>query len=155
MGPVICKEEWKHKLKELLQAGNLNIKNINLSKLVLNWLALEYITSNLTYTHTSLFYDNTLVVGYAIKIKPGSSLAAGLILRFLGMRVHSTQVSHLTPISIAGEENDMTDIISSAFQKGNYFLLTITSLHILKITSPSHRGTPRPNPPFLPSGRNK
>ena len=49
----------------------------------------------------------------------------------------------------------MADIISSSFQKGELFSAKKTSLHILKVTPPSHRDTPGPNSPFLPSWINK
>ena len=41
------------------------------------------------------------------------------------------------------------------FKKQNSSLLTITSLHIFKIISHTHRGTFGPNSPFIPNGCNK
>ena len=51
----------------------------------------------------------------------GYFLASGHTLRFLDMHIHSTKVSHLTPVSIAGEENDIADFVSRAFQKSKFF----------------------------------
>ena len=86
--------------------------------LVLNWLALELLTYKLSNTHAALFCNNNLAVGWALKIRLGSSLAVGRLLRFLGMHIHATQASHFTPIIIAGKDNDTADIVSCAFQRG-------------------------------------
>ena len=94
---------------------------LDLSGLVLNCQALECLTSNLSNTHASLFCDNTSAVGWTFKLISGSSLAAGHLLRFLGMRIHAAQASHLAPISVAGEDNDMVDFVSRAFQKVKFF----------------------------------
>ena len=37
------------------------------------------------------------------------------------MHIHSSKVSHITPVSIAGEENDIADFVSRAFQKIKFF----------------------------------
>ena len=84
-------------------------------------MEIERLASNLSNTHASLFYDNTSAVGWTFKLRSGSSLAAGRILRFLGMRIHATQYSHRTPISIEGEDNYMADAVSRTFQKGKLF----------------------------------
>ena len=94
-------------------------------------------------------------MGWTIKLRSGYSLASERLLRFLGMHIHATQDSHLTHIIISGEDNDMEDVVSRAFQKGKFFAAKKISLHILKLTPPSHRGNPGPNSPFLPSGHYK
>ena len=88
IGPIIWQEEFPQKVKELFKEGTLNINNINLSGLVLNWLALECLTSNLANTCGALFYDNTSVVGWKIKLRLGSYLEVGRLLHFLGMQIH-------------------------------------------------------------------
>ena len=125
-----------------------------MSGLVRNWLALECLTSNLANTHTYLFCDNTSALGRTINLISVSSVVAGHILRFLGMHIHSTQASHIAPIRIAREDNDMTDVISRAFQKGGLFAAKKISLQIFKSISPSPRGTLRPSSPFLKIVRN-
>ena len=114
-------KEWKEKLKDLFNEVTLTINNLDLAGLVLNWLALECLTSNLSNIHTSLFCDNTSAVGGAFNLRSGSSLAVGRILHFLGMHIHAKQASHLTLISISSEDNDMADVVSRAFQKGKFF----------------------------------
>ena len=121
IGPIMWKEEWPQKINDLLNEGTLTIKDLKLTGLVLNWLALECLTSKLSNTHAALFCDNNLAVGWAFKLISGSSLASIRLLRFLGMHIHATQASHLTPIIIAGKENDMADVVSRDFQKGKFF----------------------------------
>ena len=74
--------------KGIIQGRYPYYKNINLSGLVLNCLELECLTSNLENTYGALFYDNTSVVWWKIKIRLGSSLEAGSLLHFLGMHIH-------------------------------------------------------------------
>ena len=59
--------------------------------MVLNWLALEGLTSNLSNNHAALFCDNISAVGWTIKLRSGYSLATRHLLSFLGMRIHATQ----------------------------------------------------------------
>ena len=89
IGSIIWQLEYPQTVKEIFMSSTLAIKIIDLSGMVLNWLALECITSNLAHTHASL-----LISGY--------SLSAGHLLRLLSMGIHATKLSHLTPIGIAG-----------------------------------------------------
>ena len=75
----------------------------------------------LTHTHADLFYGNTSTVGCTTKLLLGSSIVGGCLLRFLGMRIHATQVPNITPISISVEHNCMADVVSPDFQKGESF----------------------------------
>ena len=84
-------------------------------------MEIERLASNLSNTHASLFYDNTSTVGWTFKLRSGSSLASGRILRFLGMHIHTTQDSHLTPINTEYKDNYMAGVVSRAFQKGKLF----------------------------------
>ena len=81
--------------------GTLTMNNLKMKDLVKNWMVLECITPNLSHTHAAFFYDNTSAVRWTIKIRSGFSLEAGLLLHFLVMRIHATQVSYLTLISIS------------------------------------------------------
>ena len=84
-------------------------------------MEIECIKPNLAHTHAALFWDKTSAVGWTFNLLSGSSLAAGHLLRLLGMRIHATKASHLTSIGIAGEENYMADVVSHTFQKGKFF----------------------------------
>ena len=121
IGPIMCQEEGPQKVKGLFNEGTFTIKNLDLIRIVLNWLAIECLTSNLSNTHASLFYDNTSAVGWTFKLISGSSLSTGYLLSFLGMHIHATQASHLILIRISGEDNDMADDVYRAFQRGKFF----------------------------------
>ena len=56
------------------------------------------------------------------------------------MRIHTTQASYLTPISISGGNNDTADVVTQALQKLNYLPLTITS-RIFSESLPPPTGT--------------
>ena len=90
IGPTIWQEKWPQKVKDLFNEGTLTINDFKLAGIVLKWLALECLTSNLLDTHAALFCNNTLAVGWTFKLISGSSLAAGRLLRFLGMRTHAS-----------------------------------------------------------------
>ena len=109
-------------VKEIFTSGTLIINDIKLAGLVLNWLALECITSNLTHNHASHFCNSTSVSGWTFKLLSGSELEAGNLFCFLRMRIHATKASHLTPISISGKENGIADVVSCAFQKVKFFV---------------------------------
>ena len=99
----------------------LTINDLDLVRLVINWLVLEFLTSKLSNIHADLFCDNTSAVGWAFKLISVSSLAIGRLLCFLVIHINTTKASHITPISISGEDNDMSDVVSWAFQKGKLF----------------------------------
>ena len=79
-------------------------------------------------------------MGWTFNISSVSSLASGCILCFLDMRIHATQASHLKPISIAGEDNYMVDVVSHAFQKGKLFAANKNLTAYFKTHSPLPQG---------------
>ena len=115
IGHIMWQEEWPQKVKDIFNEGTITINNLKLIGLVLNWLALECLTFKLSNTHAALFCDKTLAVGWSFKLRSGSSLLSVRLHCFLGMCIHSSQASHLTLISISGEENDMEYVVSRAF----------------------------------------
>ena len=114
-------EDWPQKVKDIFNEGTLTIIYLNMSGLVLNWLALECHASNLSNTHTDFVCDNNSEVGWKFKLISGSSLAPGRLLCFLGMFIHATQDSHFILISISGKVNYMAQVVSRSFQKGIFF----------------------------------
>ena len=99
----------------------LSINDLELAGIVLEWLVLECIAPSLQFKHAAIFCDNVAAVIWALKLRCGCSIASSKLLRFLGMRIHATQASHLTPLSIAGTDNIMADIVSRAFRNGEFF----------------------------------
>jgi hypothetical protein len=100
---------------------NLTINDLELAGAILNWLAIELQPINLHHEHVGTFCDNTSAVAWAYKLHTSQSIIAGKLLRMLSLRIHQCKASSVTPVHIAGEDNDMADIISRAFKNGKFF----------------------------------
>jgi hypothetical protein len=127
LSPLLWQLEWPEDIKNQLVSqtnknGKLTINDLELAGAVLNWLALECQPNvDLIHKHIGIFCDNTAAVSWTNTLRTSKSVVAGRLLRMLGMRIHSRQSSSLTPLSIAGEDNTMADIVSRAFKNGQYF----------------------------------
>jgi hypothetical protein len=126
INPFLWQVPWPQDIKNDMVSddnpkGHITINDLELAGLVLNWLALECTNIPLKYEHVGTFCDNTSAVSWAYKMRSSASKAAGQLLRILSLRIHSKAASSITPLSIAGEDNDMADIISRAFKNGKYF----------------------------------
>ena len=69
-----------------------------------------------------MFCDNMSAVMWTHKLRTSTSQVAGKLLRLIGMRMHARQTSGLTPVHIAGDNNQMSDVISRAFKNGKFFI---------------------------------
>ena len=127
IAPLLWQLEWPDDIKSNLitannRNGSLTMNDLELAGAVLNWLVLECQSDiNLQHKHIGVFCDNTSAVAWAQRLRTSKSIPAGRMLRMLGMRIHARQASSLTPLNIAGEENDMADMVSRAFKNGQYF----------------------------------
>ena len=124
--PLLWQVEWPLDIQEALitdknPKGYITINDLELAGIVLNWMALELTDLNLKYAHIATFCDNTSAVAWSYKMRTSKSVAAGKLLRLLGMRIHQRKASTVIPSHIAGEKNDMADIVSRAFKSGKYF----------------------------------
>ena len=118
--------EWPQDIRENLVSwknptGNLTINDLELAGLILGWLVVESVFTDLRYKHIGSFCDNTSAVAWSLKGHTATSMVAGRLLRFLAIRQRVRQTSSLLPMNIAGKENDMADIPSRAFKQGEYF----------------------------------
>ena len=125
--PFLWQVEWPQDIKKNLVTaenpnGSVTINDLELAGAVLNWLALE-LQPNLTlkHQHVGTYCDNTSAVAWAYKLRTSKSKIASRLLRLLSLRIHQSQATGLTPLNIAGENNDMADIVSRAFKNGKYF----------------------------------
>ncbi len=127
LDPILWRFEWPEDIKAQLITddnpnGTLTINDLELAGLVINWLVLECQGDlDLAFSHVGTFCDNTSAVAWAYKLRQSTSVIAGRLLRFLGLRIHKRKSSGLTPLHIAGEDNDMADIISRTFKTGKFF----------------------------------
>ena len=119
--PILWQIEWPADIIALFDDNKSSINDLELAGIVLEWLVLKCISSSLQYKHVAIFCDNVAAVIWAHKLRCGSSIASAKLLRFLGMRIHAKEASHLTPLSIAGKDNTMADIVSRAFKNGEFF----------------------------------
>ena len=127
LDPILWQLEWPEDIKKMLctaenKKGSLTMNDLELAGALLNWLVLECQTHiDLKHKHVGMFCDNTSAVSWAYKLRTSKSVAAGRMLRMLGMRIHARAASSITPLNIAGDDNTMADIVSRAFKNGQYF----------------------------------
>jgi hypothetical protein len=125
--PILWQVEWPIDIQNSLitdnnKNGTLTINDLEQAGLALNWLVLECQKDiPLAFHHVGMFCDNMSAVIWTQKMRTSASPVAGRLLRLLGMRIHARQSSGLTPIHIAGDDNQMSDIISRAFRHGKFF----------------------------------
>ena len=132
--PVLWSLKWPKDIQDRFHAGMITINDLELAGMVIHWLVLQCLAPTLQFKHAALFSDNSLAVLWAHKLRASASLIAGRLLRFLGIRIHARQASHITSLGIQGEENIMANIVSQAFHDGKYFgaehnLTTYFNLH--------------------------
>jgi hypothetical protein len=125
--PFLWQVEWPQDIQDSLVSdfnknGTLTINDLELAGIALNWLALEC-QSNipLAFHHIGMFCDNMSAVIWTQKLRTSSSPVAGRLLRLIGMCIHARQSSGLTPVHIAGDDNQMSDVISRSFKHGKFF----------------------------------
>ena len=100
--PVMWSLKWPQDIQDCFRAGILTINDLKLAGMVIHWLVLECLASMLQFKHAALFCDNLSAVSWAHKLQASASLIAGRLLRFLGIRIHARQSSHITSLSIEG-----------------------------------------------------
>ena len=127
MKPFLWQLRWPDNIQRQLvtesnPTGSLTINDLELAGLLLNWIALECQSGvPLAFHHIGAFCDNTSAVSWAQKLRTSKSKVAGRLLRLLGLRMHARQASSLLPIHIAGDNNEMADVVSRAFKDGKFF----------------------------------
>ena len=143
--PIMWQYEWPDDIKAALITfenpdGYLTINDLELAGKVMNWLVLECQPIDLQYKHIGSFCDNTSAVAWTHKMRTSKSKSAGRLLRMLGMRIHKRMASSVTPLHIAGEDNDMADVVSRAFKNGKFFAAHENLTHYFNATFPLNQG---------------
>ena len=98
----------------------ITINDLELAAMVLGWLVLEYLCPSLAFCHIGMFCDNTSAVSWATKMRTSKSIPAARLLRFLALRQRTRQTSSLLPLYIVGDDNEMADVPSRAFNDGKF-----------------------------------
>ena len=83
--------------------------------LMLLWLAIEGVCTDLTDAHVALFSDNSPTVLWVDRLAAQKSTVATQFLRALALRLQLTRSSPLTSLHIPGNQNAITDIPSRSF----------------------------------------
>ena len=112
--------EWPEDIKEMMRKHIITINDLELAAMVLGWLVLEYLCSSLEFCHIGMFCDNTSAVSWATKMRTSKSIPAARLLRFLALRQRTRQTSSLLPLYIVGDDNEMADVPSRAFNDGKF-----------------------------------
>ena len=95
--------------------GTLTNNDLEMAGLLLLWLAMEETCGNLQHCHIALFSDNTPTVSWVQRMAAKQSVIAMQLLRILALRLQLAEASPLTPLHIAGVDNEMADIASRSF----------------------------------------
>jgi hypothetical protein len=124
--PFLWKYEWPNDIKNQLctatnPKGTLTMNDLELAGMVLNIFALECNVVDLAFKHITSFCDNTSAVAWAHKLRTSKLTVAARLLRIISLRLHARRASSLLPMNIAGEDNDMADVVSRSFQGGKFF----------------------------------
>jgi hypothetical protein len=119
--PTVFRLEWPDDIKEEIlktnsgNKGNLTNSDLECAGLLLLWLVMEQVCDPKPGAHFALFSDNSPTVSWVNRLAAKGSLVAGELLRALALRMKAKQVSPLTTLHIAGQDNAMTDIPSRSF----------------------------------------
>jgi hypothetical protein len=110
--------EWPQFIKKLLikrgKHGTISNSDLEAAGLLILWLVMEEICDIEPGAHVALFNDNSPTVHWAERLTAKSG-PAGFIMRALALRLKAREVSPLTPLHIAGDENSISDIPSRSF----------------------------------------
>ena len=94
----------------------LTINDLKLSGMVLGWLVIDTLVTDLQYQHIGFFCDNTSAVTWLHKGSTTTSPIAAALLRFLHVRIQTRQASSFIPELIKGDNNGMADVSSHHFE---------------------------------------
>jgi hypothetical protein len=104
--------------------GTLTNNDLEMAGLLLLWLAMEETCPKLNGCHITLFSDNTPTVSWVQRMAAKHSNIAMQLLRVLALRLQLSEASPLTPLHIAGVDNEMADIASRSFGSEEKWLCT-------------------------------
>ena len=95
--------------------GTLTNSDLEMAGLLLLWLAIEYTCPTLSGAHIALFSDNNPTVHWVRRLASHQSKIASQLIRALTLWLSVHKASPLTPLHIAGVDNQLTDIPSRSF----------------------------------------
>jgi len=118
--PTVFRLQWPPEItKDLVSFDKPNCKitnsDLEMAGLLLLWLCLEGIGTDLAHKHIALFSDNSPSVNWVTKMASRKSRVAAQLVWALALRLDARQTCPLTPVHIPGVENALMDIPSRSF----------------------------------------
>ena len=118
--PTVFRLEWPADIKADLVSeqnpnGRITNSDLELAGMVILWLIMEAVCSDLADAHCALFSDNSPTIGWVRRLASKYSTVAAQLLRVLALRLKKKKASPLTPLHIGGTQNAMTDVPSRSF----------------------------------------
>ena len=95
--------------------GTITNSDLEMAGMLLLFLVMQAICGDLRQKHVALFSDNTPTVSWVRRMAVRRSKIAAQLVRALALRMAQAQCSPLTPLHVAGAENDIADIPSRSF----------------------------------------
>jgi hypothetical protein len=95
--------------------GTLTNSDLELAGLVLLWIMMEHICTDLVEKRVAHFSNNSPSVGWVQCMAMRSSLIAEQLIRVLALHFNLQHVCPITMLSICEDQNSMTDIPSRSF----------------------------------------
>ena len=121
-------------------SGTITINDLELAGIILQVMALTRLGPTLTNKHIALYYDNTSAVSWTYKMRTSASTIAARLIRLLGLLILDHGLSPLSIDHIKGDDNDMADRSSRAFQHGKYFQAQTNLTQYFTATFPLPQG---------------
>ena len=112
--------EWLDHIQRLLlteqnPAGTITNSDLKMAGLLILWLVIEAVASDLKHIHVALLNDNRPAISWIGRMASKLLTIAGMLLRALVLRMNIMKASSLTVIDIPGVHNKISDIPSRSF----------------------------------------
>ena len=118
--PTVFRLQWPDDIKadvisKTNPTGSITNSDLEMAGLLLLWLVMEQVCTDLDNAHVALFSDNSPTVHWVERLASRHSYVAMQLIRALALRLRIRNTSPLTPLHIAGVQNAITDIPSRSF----------------------------------------
>ena len=118
--PTVFRFQWPPEISAAIVSstnpkGRITNSGLEMAGLLLLWLCMEGIASDLAHKHVALFSDNSPTVSWGTKMVSKKSCVAAQLVQALALWLNVKQLCPLTPVHIPGIENVLTDISSRSF----------------------------------------
>jgi hypothetical protein len=95
--------------------GTLINSDLELAGLVILWIMMEHVCTDLAEKRVALFSNNSPSVGWVQRMAMRSSLVMEQLIRVLALHFNIHRICPITMLHTCGDQNSMTDIPSRSF----------------------------------------